>query len=224
MSAYDLYFISGSPPCWRAMLAMAVKGVDYTPKRLDNSKQEQKSPEFLAINPKGTVPVLVGHGVTIVDSIPILNYLDVNFPEPPLFGTTPEETVAVWQEHFSFDAAYSESVRAISRPLFRGKGAEQADEIKPAAEDLRSKLMLLDDKLRQQTHFAGNMLSAADISAYPVLCALERACCREDAQFLELKIAPYEEYFGNIFAWISRMQAIPGHDDAYPPHWRQAAE
>ena len=45
MTDRALYFISGSPPCWSAMLALEVKGLSYTPQRLDNQKREQKSPE-----------------------------------------------------------------------------------------------------------------------------------------------------------------------------------
>jgi len=56
MTQSELYFISGSPPCWSVMLAMEIKGLDYTPRRLDNSKGEQKSDVFLAINPRGHVP------------------------------------------------------------------------------------------------------------------------------------------------------------------------
>jgi glutathione S-transferase len=63
MSTHELYFISGSPPCWSVMLALEVKGLNYTPVRLDNSKNEQKAPKFLAVNPRGEVPVLVnGNG------------------------------------------------------------------------------------------------------------------------------------------------------------------
>ena len=44
MTNRDLYFISGSPPCWTVMLALEVKSLPYTPQRLGNTKREQKSP------------------------------------------------------------------------------------------------------------------------------------------------------------------------------------
>jgi glutathione S-transferase len=53
VTSRKLYFISGSPPCWSMMLALEVKSLAYTPQRLDNAKREQKSPEYLAINPRG---------------------------------------------------------------------------------------------------------------------------------------------------------------------------
>ena len=54
MTQRDLYFISGSPPCWTVMLALEVKELDYQPRRLDNAKREQKSPEFLQVKPPAT--------------------------------------------------------------------------------------------------------------------------------------------------------------------------
>mgnify|MGYP002821528653 CR=1 FL=1 len=59
MSARELYFISGSPPCWSVMLALAVKGLGYTRRRLSTSAGDQKTPEYRKINPRGHVPVLV---------------------------------------------------------------------------------------------------------------------------------------------------------------------
>jgi glutathione S-transferase len=47
------------------MLAPAAKGLSYEPRRLDNSRHEQKSEAFLAVNPGGNVTVLVGGEVTV---------------------------------------------------------------------------------------------------------------------------------------------------------------
>ena len=63
------------------MLALEVKGLNYTPVRLDNSKSEQKSPKFLAVNPRGKVLVLVngsgsGDGATFCETLSILTYRD----------------------------------------------------------------------------------------------------------------------------------------------------
>jgi glutathione S-transferase len=224
MSDIDLYYISGSPPCWRVMLAMEVKGIPYRPVRLDNSKQEQKSPEFLAINPNGTVPVLVSEAATVRDSIAILAYLDAAWTEPPMFGSTAAETGAIWQEIFDFESSYPKPIQALSRPLFRGKAEEQAEAIRLAAKELRETLIQLDRKLAQQTHFVDNSLTAADIVAYPPIMALARACGRDDALALGLDIMPFSQHMPAVARWVERMEALPGHDKAYPPHWKQAAE
>lgn len=80
MAKIECYFISGSPPCWSIMLALAAKGLSYEPRRLDNSKREHKSEAFLAINPRGRVPVLADAGITVRETNAILAYLEVAYP------------------------------------------------------------------------------------------------------------------------------------------------
>jgi glutathione S-transferase len=58
MTERELYFISGPPPCWTVMLALEIKGLAYGQRRLSNTKGEQKSADFLKLNPRGQVPVL----------------------------------------------------------------------------------------------------------------------------------------------------------------------
>ena len=54
MAQIACYFISGSPPCWSIMLALAAKGLPYAPRRLDNSKREHKSHVFSIHTSRGT--------------------------------------------------------------------------------------------------------------------------------------------------------------------------
>ena len=48
---------SGSGPCWKAMIALAEKGLweGLNNKLVSFSNKEHKSPEILAINPRGLV-------------------------------------------------------------------------------------------------------------------------------------------------------------------------
>ena len=51
-----LYWGSGSPPCWRAMLVLEEKGLQgYNNKLLSFEKKEHKSEEVTSINPRGQV-------------------------------------------------------------------------------------------------------------------------------------------------------------------------
>ena len=105
MSGYEVFFISGSPPCWRVMLAMEVKGLGYEATRFDNAKGEQKNPEFLKINPRGHVPVLRNGETVVTESLAILAYLDRAHPEPALFGATAVDAGAIWQQILDFEAS-----------------------------------------------------------------------------------------------------------------------
>jgi glutathione S-transferase len=220
MTGRDLYFISGSPPCWSVMLALEVKRLDFHPHRLDNSKSEQKSPEYLKINPRGQVPVFVEDGTTVSETLAILAYLDAAYPEPQLFGTGPLETARVWQIVCECDGNLRKPVGEISRPLFRGKAQEFAGAIADAGSKVRAELSALDSGLSSTPWLAGAALSAADLVVYPVIMQLMRATGREEAKPLELGLHPLKEHFSNLAVWAERVEALRGYDNAYPPHWK----
>lgn len=220
MTQREVYFISGSPPCWSVMLAMEIKELDYTQRRLGNTAGEQKSDEFLAVNPRGQVPVLTDGDVTVCETLAILSYLDARVPTPPLFGKTPVETARVWQIVSECDGNLRGPVGDISRPVFRGKGAEFADRIAAAAETVRHELSLLEARLAATPWLAGAKVSAADLIVYPVMMQLVRAAAREDEASLSLAIHPLDTHFPSLGAWAARIAGLPGYDTAYPPHWK----
>lgn len=223
MSTRELYFISGSPPCWSAMLALEVKRLNYTPVRLDNTKGEQKAPKFLAVNPRGQVPVLVdgsGDGSTFCETLSILTYLDAAYPEPSLFGDTPIETARIWQSISECNSNLTDQVGDISRPLFRSKGAEFTDQIALAAEKVRAELALIETKLMTTEYLASGRLSAADLITYPFIMQVSRAAARDRDDTHALEIHPLAQCFPHIADWALRMEKIPGYANAYPPHWK----
>ena len=57
---------------------------------------EHKSPEHLARNPRAALPVLeLDDGSYLTESLPIMEYLEECFPDPPMFGNTPLERARV---------------------------------------------------------------------------------------------------------------------------------
>ena len=60
---------------YKVNLLLALLGLDYEWVRVDLLKSEQKSPEFLALNPFGQLPVLVDDQITLADAQAILVYL-----------------------------------------------------------------------------------------------------------------------------------------------------
>ena len=217
----QLYFISGSPPCWSVMLALAVKGLPYEPKRLDNSKGEQKAPGFRAINPRGHVPVLIEKGTAICETLAVLAYLDAAHPAPPLFGQSAGETAHIWQIISETDAHLRDPVTDITRPLFRGKEQDFADQIAAAAPKVRDELAFHEVQLKNRLWLAGEQVSAADLIVYPVVMQLQRAAAREGAASFALNVHPLSDHYPALGAWVDRIAALPGYDDAYPPHWKQ---
>jgi len=220
MTQTELYFISGSPPCWSVMLALEVKGVGYESRRLDNAKREQKSPDYLKISPRGQVPVLIDGGTTVCETLAVLSYLDAAYPEPRLFGTDPGDTARIWQAICECDGNLRDTVGEISRPLFRGKGREFTDQITEAAARARDELALLEATLGADDWIAGEALTAADLVVFPVIMQLLRASAREQEADLTLHIHPLADYFPQIAGWCGKMETLAGYESAYPPHWK----
>jgi glutathione S-transferase len=220
MDQRELFFISGSPPCWTVMLALEMKGLPYEPRRLDNAKREQKSPEFLKVNARGQVPTLRSDGFVVSETLAVLAYLDAVEPNPPLFGTTPFQTADIWRTICEVDGNLRDPVGDISRPLFRGKAEEFAEKIQKAAAVVRQELAMLEVLLADGSWLADSEPSAADLIAFTVVMQLARAAGRDDAAFLELGICPLAEHFPNIDAWTKKVEALPGYENAFPPHWK----
>ncbi|KAL0375892.1 UNVERIFIED_CONTAM: Glutathione S-transferase zeta class [Sesamum calycinum] len=56
----------------RVRIALNLKGLDYEYIAINLLKGENKTPEFLKLNPLGSVPVLVDGDITVADSFAIL--------------------------------------------------------------------------------------------------------------------------------------------------------
>ncbi len=70
---------------FRVRMALNLKGLIYEPVVVDLHAGEQLKPEFRAINPMGALPVLVlDDGTSLDQSLPIMEYLEERYPEPPL--------------------------------------------------------------------------------------------------------------------------------------------
>ncbi|WP_207004616.1 glutathione S-transferase family protein [Trinickia mobilis] len=84
-----LYHHNISVCAQKVRIALDEKGIEWTGQEVDLMKQEHLTPEFLKINPKGLVPVLVHDGIPVRESTVILEYIEDVFPERPLRPASP---------------------------------------------------------------------------------------------------------------------------------------
>ncbi len=65
-------------------IALEESGADYTTVRIDFRSNEQRKPDYLAINPKGRVPALVTKQGVLTETPAILAYVAQSFPDARL--------------------------------------------------------------------------------------------------------------------------------------------
>lgn len=113
---------SGKP-----MLTLKEKGVPFESHYLDLLNFDQHDPEYLKINPNGTIPALVHGDLMLTESTAIMEYVDDAFPGPPLRPAVPEERWRMrWWMRF-FDQYFAPSLSMIGWSVFVGPAARQRD-------------------------------------------------------------------------------------------------
>jgi glutathione S-transferase len=201
--AIDVYWGSGSPYSWRILLALEYKRLPYTSHVLQFSKQEQKSPQILALNWRGKVPVLKDY--VCFESLAILYYLDLKYPDPPIFGRTPEEAGTIMRVICEYQAYIEPHVITILNAVF-GKSHLGADEITEAMHHAASEARTIEARLAKSDWVVGESFSALE---------------RPEARELASRFMPIEVHYPALGRWIGRVAALPGYDRTYPPHWRR---
>jgi glutathione S-transferase/GST-like protein len=109
------------------MLALMEKGVAFESHYLDLLNFDQHAPEYLKINPNGTIPALVHDDLMLTESTAIMEYVDAAFPGPKL---TPDDPVERWRMRWwmrFFDQYFAPSVSMIGWSVFVGPSVRDRD-------------------------------------------------------------------------------------------------
>ncbi|MFL5222097.1 MAG: glutathione S-transferase family protein [Microvirga sp.] len=133
MTGLKLYYSPGA--CSLAPhIALEEAGVAYEPVKVALAKGEQRTPEYLAINPKGRVPVLAEDDWVLTENAAILPYIAQRFPEARLWPSDPREaartaewigwiasTVHIAYAHVRRPERYAADPKAIEDVIAKGK-------------------------------------------------------------------------------------------------------
>ena len=79
-----LYGYFRSSAAFRVRIALGLKKLDYETAAIHLRRGDQGRPEYRGLNPQGLVPALEIDGDRLIQSLPIVEYLDETHPEPPL--------------------------------------------------------------------------------------------------------------------------------------------
>ena len=113
----------------RVVMTLEEKGLEWQSHHLDIRKKEHITEEYFGINPNGVVPSLVHDGKVIIESADIIDYLDLEFPEPPLRPSTGPEVdeMLAWM-HRAADIHLKAVKTHIYEKRMRGAMTQVAEE------------------------------------------------------------------------------------------------
>jgi maleylacetoacetate isomerase len=90
-----LYSFYRSSASWRVRICLALKGAHYEVIPVNLREDTRHSPEYRRLNPQGFVPTLLTEDGAMSQSLPIIEYLESIYPEPPLLPLAPAARVRV---------------------------------------------------------------------------------------------------------------------------------
>ncbi|HEY8571814.1 glutathione S-transferase family protein [Phenylobacterium sp.] len=166
-----LYDTPLAPNPRRVRWFMAEKGInDVEVVTLNLIKGEHKTPDYLAKAGLANVPALeLDDGSTITESVAICRYLESRYPEPNLFGRTPEETalIEMWMRRAEMLVAtpFMMCVRHTHPALAALETQDPAIAEYNKQAGIRA-LKVLDRRLSESEWLATERLTIADIVAF----------------------------------------------------------
>lgn len=162
---YKVYGDYRSGNCYKVKLMLALLGKPYEWVPVDILKGETQSPEFLAKNPNGKIPVLeLEDGTCLWESNAILNFLADG---SEFLQTEPRLRTQVLQWQF-FEQYSHEPYVAVARfiQLYQGMPADRHDEYKVCQIRGHKALRVMERQLQQTPYLVGDHYSIADIALY----------------------------------------------------------
>lgn len=167
-----LYDFKSSPNCQRVKVVLAEKNLPYEIVPVDLTKKEQKTPEYLKMNPYGKVPVLTDDSTVLYESLVINEYLDEKYPNPPLMpkdlAKKAKARILVDYGMAHFDSPYQK----LRMELMKDKQEQSQPIIDGAKADLKKLLQRFEDELGDQQYLLGDF-SLTDADLIPRFTRLE---------------------------------------------------
>ncbi|XP_053719607.1 glutathione S-transferase A-like [Synchiropus splendidus] len=201
---------SGSPPCWRVMIALEEKNLQgYNQKLLSFDKMEHKSQEVLALNPRGQVPTFK-HGDNVVnESYAACFYLESQFKAQgtKLIPDGAAEQALMYQRMFEGAAFYEKLNNVIYYEWYVPEGERHDSALQRNKEALVTEMKLWEGYLQKSGPFlAGANFSLADVIVFPTVASLFR-----------FGLTP--EHYPKLAEYYSLLKDRPSIKASWPPHW-----
>ncbi len=140
-------------------------GAPYELVRLNLAAGDQRQPQYLAVNPNGTVPTLIDGELTLFESAAICQYLADKFPDkrlaPPL-GTPARGLYYQWI-HYAMSGLEPPAVTIFMHTIQKPEAERIPALVTEAKKQLAASLRVVDRALAGRTHILGDQFTAADV-------------------------------------------------------------
>jgi glutathione S-transferase len=207
--APKLYGYEESGNCYKVRLLAALLSINLEHVAIDFDNDQNHSDEFLAINPRGSVPTLVDGDKTFTDSSAILVYLAGTHADPQS-GKAPssywsvdvaeQAAIVDWlafaNSWVQYGVCIARSILNFGGP-YNGLGTEYTDQTLAEAMTRGHKsLVILNKQLNKNEWLALGRPTVADVAVF-VYVAL--------APMADVSIEPYPA----VKSWIARVKKLP---------------
>jgi len=185
---------------FRALWVAKEVGIAYEHLPIEIGDAGARTPEFLAINPNGRLPVIVDDGFVLFESLAITLYLAKKHSNGRLYPATLEGEARAWQWSMWALTEVDRGVNIWSLHAMRLPPDERNSEKREEALKLVAKpFKVLDAALAQQPFLLGNDFTVADLNVAAVISrAIE----------MDLSAVP------NLKAWLVRCLERPAAREA----------
>jgi glutathione S-transferase len=193
-----LYDFLPCPFGQKVRIVLAEKSLTYELIQIDLAQGDQRRPEFQRLNPFARVPVLVDEDTTVYDSTIIIEYLEDEYPEPPVLPTIGSSALRARARLFEdfADASFTPQVGQLMAEMARAEGDRDQARLQRLHRLIERALDYLNHELTGQQFLAGDF-SVADISFVPRVLVLGD---------LGIEASTNRP---NVDAWIKRMLERP---------------
>lgn len=158
-------------------LALEFAGAPYEAKRLDFTQNQQRSPEYLRLNPKGRVPALATERGVLTETPALLQYIAQTFPQAQL---APLDDVFLLAKVNEFNSYLCSTVHVAH--AHKGRGYRWVDAENTAALEAMKKKVpqtmgenftLIEEQMFQGPWVLGERFSTSDLYLYTICRWLE---------------------------------------------------
>lgn len=189
----------------RVLWALEELGVPYDKKRIDLAKGEQRTPEFLKVNPNGKVPVMIVDGKAMFESIAMILFLGETYGvDKGLFPAPGIDRALAFQWMVWTGVTLNEALQRYTRNTHERYPADQknAAAAQAASADIAKLLGILDHALDASPYLVGQSFTLADLTVSSWIGYMAR---------LGVDLSPY----AHIGDWQSRCAGRPAMKRAY---------